>query len=150
LILSQGILVNFPVRVLLVFGTGEQSASRLQQYLTRRKCHVQCARSFDQGLALVERESFDLVLGPINAQGSKRSRLAASLLNSSSYLFFSLTVEDGCWWLPVVRNGKHCLGAAALRSREFLPALDKLILEKQGRRRAEEKIGRHSSEMAST
>jgi hypothetical protein len=34
-------------------------------------------------------------------------------------VFYSLRVEEGYWWLPVLRLGKECLGTPALRGGEF-------------------------------
>jgi hypothetical protein len=34
-------------------------------------------------------------------------------------MFHMLPVEKGCWWLPVLRDGKDCLGMGALRAGEF-------------------------------
>lgn len=44
-------------------------------------------------------------------------------------MFHLLPVEEGCWWLPVLRNGAHCLGMPALRTKEFNRALAVMIRE---------------------
>jgi hypothetical protein len=140
---------KIPVTILLV-GKGMRGASRLRELLLKRSCQIECAKSVDHGLALLECQSFDLVLGGIDAEPALRSRLISSLLNCPTHLFFSLPVEDGCWWLPVVRNGQHCLGAAAVRSRDFLSTLDRLFLDEQPAQSGDERVDRPHSEMAWT
>lgn len=131
--------MDISVRVLLI-GSGMKGSSSLREYFVRRRCHIECVRSVDQGLSLVKRESFDVVLGPINAEPAKKSHLIASLLGSSSHLFFSLSVEDGSWWLPAVRDGKPCPGTPAFRDRDFLPILDKLLVEGQSAQTVQQSV----------
>jgi hypothetical protein len=42
-------------------------------------------------------------------------------------MFHMLPVEEGCWWLPVIRNGEKCLGTPALGSNEFSFVLVQII-----------------------
>jgi hypothetical protein len=118
------------VRVLLV-GRGIEGSSVLWKHLTKKECQIQCASSVEQGLTLLEMESFDVVLVPMNTDTGHRAHLIENLLNSSSYLFYSLPVEDGTWWIPVIDSGKHCLGAPAVHSGDFVSVLDELLLERR-------------------
>jgi hypothetical protein len=60
----------------------------------------------------------NIVLGLKGLRGL--SAVTALLVDSRVSMFCSALVEEGCWWLPVLRNGTNCLGAAALREKEFL------------------------------
>jgi len=42
-------------------------------------------------------------------------------------MFYMLPVEQGCWWLPVLRNGENCLGTPAIRTTEFTYVLIEII-----------------------
>ena len=42
-------------------------------------------------------------------------------------MFYMLPVEEGCWWLPVLRNGENCLGTPAIRTTEFTYVLIEII-----------------------
>ena len=54
----------------------------------------------------------------LNAQHGL-SEIAALLADSRVSMFHRVPVEEGCWWLAVLRNGLNCLGAAAFRPNEF-------------------------------
>jgi len=38
-------------------------------------------------------------------------------------------VEVGYWWVPILRLGEECFGAAVLRPSEFANALDEVLKE---------------------
>ncbi len=42
-------------------------------------------------------------------------------------MFHMLPVEKGCWWLPVLRDGKDCLGICALRAGEFSEVFAEIV-----------------------
>src|SRR5271154_5439931 len=42
-----------------------------------------------------------------------KTRAGHELGGSNSTVFYSCPIEDGCWWLPLVRCGQKCLGAPA-------------------------------------
>lgn len=42
-------------------------------------------------------------------------------------MFHMLPVEKGCWWLPVLRDGKDCLGMCALRASEFREVFAEIV-----------------------
>jgi len=57
------------------------------------------------------------------------SRVLAFCGESDCSGFFFFPVEDGGWWVPLVRHGQKCLGAPAARRSEFLGLLDELLRE---------------------
>ncbi len=87
------------IKILLI-GKGMNGSSRLRNHLVKHDCEIESVWSIDRGLALLQDDSFDLVLAPISMEPGKRSNLIEDLLNSTSHLFFSLSVEDGSWWIP--------------------------------------------------
>jgi hypothetical protein len=138
--------MHAPIRILLI-GKGMNGSSRLRNHLVRRECEIESVPSIDHGLALLQDDSFDLVLAPIGMEPAKRSHLIELLLNSTSHLFFSLSVEDGSWWIPAVLNGKRSLGMAAIRSRDFLPTLDRVLMQ-AACRRAKHELGQDQQRRA--
>lgn len=42
-------------------------------------------------------------------------------------MFHMLPVEKRCWWLPVLRDGKDCLGMCALRAGEFREVFAEIV-----------------------
>jgi hypothetical protein len=51
------------------------------------------------------------------------------LSGSRITLFYALPVEEGCWWVPVLRIGDECIGEPALRPHEFSIVLDVIVKE---------------------
>ena len=68
-----------------------------------------------------------LVLSPLKTAGSNASSLVALLEGSTTTLFYFEPVENGCWWLPALRNGHNCFGSSALLPSEFILLLDEII-----------------------
>jgi hypothetical protein len=60
--------------------------------------------------------------------GSNRTESLGALLSGSrTTLFYALPVENGCWWVPILRVGEECFGVPALRPTEFAGALDEVL-----------------------
>jgi hypothetical protein len=117
------------LKALLIGGSVEYSllASRLQ----KNRCDCWFANSRQEVCRLLDNQSFDLVLGPIRLNDESLYPLIDRLDGSDTTLFYSQAIEDSCLWLPALRRGENCFGAAALRPSEFLTALDATILEIQ-------------------
>lgn len=114
------------VKVLLLSLTTNGSYS-LRQFLEQRGCHCSSARTTKEALELFDQSGFDLLLSTQPLE--KTSVLLSRLHGSSCSFFYRLPVEDGFWWLPVLRHGRHCLGSAALRPSQFIDALEGAICE---------------------
>jgi hypothetical protein len=130
------------VRVLLI-SKSENGSSYLQGQLESRGCRCWCARSADDGVRLLEQRSFHLILS--TAWLRQGDPLLARAAGSKCAVFFSYPVRDGCWWIPVVEQGRRCLGTSALRPTEFVRVLEQIIRQTQLERRL---IGSQSSEDA--
>lgn len=114
------------VRVLAIGESGEICSppfSRLEQ----RGCECYFAKSQTELASLLERIQFDIVLSARTLQGTGTGGLGGSLWGGRSSLFYIARVGDDCWWLPVLRRGRECFGSPALRTKEFMNALDDLI-----------------------
>jgi hypothetical protein len=114
------------VRVLLI-GESEHGCAHVRRLLEKRGCQCWFGRSFDEGAALFVEHSFHVILSTVPLH--RHDRFLVKLRNLPSTVFQCWRVEDGCWWLPVVRGGKECVGAPALRASEFLAAFDQIVNE---------------------
>ena len=68
-------------------------------------------------------EEFDVVLSKLSMNGGTAYELRPLLIGRPSSLFYSLAVEEDCWWIPGVRGGNECMGDPALRPEDFFRAL---------------------------
>jgi hypothetical protein len=118
------------INVLLV-GESAKGSSFLSRQLERHGCCCWFASSMQEALSLVDRHAFHLVLGTSPMQ--QANPLLSLLGDSDCNVFYSLPVEDGCWWLPLVRNGRKCLGTPALRPSEFVGLLDEIVKQAEAK-----------------
>ena len=112
-------------KVLLV-GESEASFSLLMPRLCRSGWQCQVVTSCVEGVRLLAKGSFDLVLCGVEMSGAQW--LIATILGSPVSLFRYLPVENGSCVSPSVLRGKRCIGALALRPTEFAKALETLAL----------------------
>ena len=112
------------IRVLLV-GRTPQLFSFIQPSLERVGCRCNFAQSQQEISKLLSRTTLDIVLS-LNTHLSL-SKMIALLAGRRVSMFHTVAVEKGCWWLPVLRNGENCLGAAAFRPNEFNKFLGEIV-----------------------
>ena len=119
--------MSCPGANVLLLGETARGLSYLVCHLEQLGCACAFATSSEEAIALVDRHAFHLILStkPLH----ETDPLVAALSESDCTVFFSYPVEDGCWWLPLVRHGQKCLGAPAARPREFVGLLDRLVKE---------------------
>jgi len=112
----------------LLFGENQSSWVRLQEQLEKRGCRCRFARSADEALAQNGPREYDLILTnvPVAQIDARLDKLGSFQPN----VFYCHPVEDGCWWLPVVRYGRKCFGAPGVRGREFMGVLDQIIRDR--------------------
>ena len=113
----------------LMIGETAQGSSYLAQRLQGRGFECSSATTYQEACWLLRAKDFDLVLSPMRLRDGSLFPLIALLDGSGITLFFSHSVEDGCWWLPALRQGQNCFGSSALRPSEFVAALDEAIEE---------------------
>jgi len=119
-----------PVSVLLI-GKREVGFSSIHRWLEQRGCRCTFVSSHSEGAQLIARDRFDLVLCSDRIAGI--SALLNSAVDSPTSAFCCHTVEDGYWWLPVIRDGEKCLGQPGLRPSEFAEVLARIVEEVKSR-----------------
>jgi hypothetical protein len=88
-------------------------------------CECHFAESYREVSALLSHTKLDIVLSLDTHQ--RLSQMMALLAGLRVSMFYMLPVEEGCWWLPVLRNGENCLGTPAIRTTEFTYVLIEII-----------------------
>jgi hypothetical protein len=71
--------------------------------------------------------AYDLILLDSTVSQEQRRELQFELLGSETSMFYTFPVENGCWWLPVLRRGHDCHGAPAFRRNEFPFELERIL-----------------------
>jgi len=104
------------VSVLLV-GKGPHFFALIHTHLETVGCQCYFAESHKEIGDVLSHTKLDIVLSLSSHQTLFELILRLAGLRVS--MFHMLPVEEGCWWLPVIRNGERCLGAPAFRSSEF-------------------------------
>jgi hypothetical protein len=93
--------------------------------LEKLGCECHFAESYREVSALLSHTKLDIVLSLYTHQ--RLSQMMALLAGLRVSMFYMLPVEEGCWWLPVLRNGENCLGTPAIRTTEFTYVLIEII-----------------------
>ena len=117
---------------LLIVNDAGSDSSLLVKRLTRLGFSCSFSRSFEEAKSRLSTEDFDVVLSKLRINGGTAYELRPLLTGRSSSLFYSLSVEENCWWIPGVRGGRECLGEAALRPEDFFKVLVKISLPAPG------------------
>jgi hypothetical protein len=115
------------IKVLLV-GEEPREFFLSRQLFERSDCQCHFAKSEQEIAQLLIATEFDIVLSTHRISGGSIHQLIALLSGSRASMFYSLRVEEGYWWLPVLTLGKECLGTPALRGSEFVRVLDQLFM----------------------
>ena len=111
------------IKVLLVGETAKSSFFQLLEWLDNRGCQCHFASSCRDACTLISQTAFDVVISQYELPDRTAFPLLDRLMGSTTSLFFSMTVENGCLWLPMLVRGKEWDGAHGLRPREFMAAL---------------------------
>ena len=114
------------IRVLLI-GDSAQMFSLALRGLKEVGCECYFAESREEMAWQLRHTQFDIVLSTRTLQGAGTGGLGGLLWGRRSSLFYALRVEGDCWWLPVLQRGQECFGRPALRTCEFMSALDDFI-----------------------
>lgn len=116
------------IRVLLI-GDTPQLFLLCQRRLERNGCECEFAECERTAREMLCHRQFDLVLSLHSRRESSCPSLGVLLSGSPTTLFYALRVEEGCWWVPILRLGEECFGVPALRPSEFASALDEVLKE---------------------
>jgi len=115
------------MRIINVLVVGKNPDSSLFRHAPLEKAGCQChfVESREEIGELFSHTKLDIVL-TIGAR-SDLSALMSLFAGSTVSMFYRLPVEEGSWWLPVLRRGQDCLGAAAFRTKEFSQVFAELV-----------------------
>jgi hypothetical protein len=75
----------------------------------------------------VRKGAYNLILLDSTVPAEQRRQLASELAGSSVSIFYTVPVENGCWWLPTLRRGQDCHGSPAFRRNEFPNELERIL-----------------------
>lgn len=116
------------LRALLV-GRSLGVSSALLRRLLAGGAQCRFAASYQAARSLLEGQTFDLIVSELRLTESSALDLIPLVESLPTDLFCIVAAESGAWWLPLVREGKHCTGEPALRGPEFGRILDDLLGE---------------------
>ena len=108
----------------LVVGESPRLFSSFRR-LERLGCECHFAESHREVSALLSHTKLDIVLSLYTHE--RLSQMMALLADLRVSIFYMLPVEEGCWGLPVLRNGENCLGTPAIHTTEFTYVLIEII-----------------------
>jgi hypothetical protein len=114
------------IRVLLV-GDSPEVFSSCRRHLEANGCHCEFAECEREVWNVLQQRQFDIVLSVHRGRSARTESLGALLSGSRATLFYALPVENGCWWVPILKVGEECFGVPALRPTEFANALDEVL-----------------------
>lgn len=116
--------------VLLVGGCARKS-SPLARHLLKRGCNLSFAAYKKEATGL---SSSAVVLSEFDLRDGTAYELMAPFLGTDTPMFFSYAVENSCWWITAMFQGRDCYGEPGRRPREFTILLDELLSEKRSTR----------------
>jgi PleD family two-component response regulator len=119
--------MDIRVMTVLLVGQTARSSLRLVQWLENHACQCHFADSCKDACASFSRMQFDFVLSPYELPDRNAYPLLKHLIGSTSTLFFSVPVENGCLWVPTLARGKKWPASSALRPAEFADTLRKAV-----------------------
>lgn len=108
---------------ILVVGENAENSVQLTQWLERRGCKCRFASSCKEACRLLSHAKFDFVLSHFELPDRSAYPILEKLIGSTTSLFFSTRIENGCLWWPALTKGKKWPAARALRPNEFAVTL---------------------------
>lgn len=111
------------IRKVLLVDDKDSEGTHLVSQLKALGFSCSMAQSFSEAKDRLAAEDFDVVLSKLSLNGGTAYELRPLLVGRPTSLFYSLAVEQDCWWIPGVRYGTECLGEPALRPEDFFRAL---------------------------
>jgi hypothetical protein len=94
-------------------------------FLEKMGCECHFAASNEELRNLLGHTKLDIVLS-LNTR-HRLLEMMSLLAGLPINMFHLLPVEEGGWWLPVLREGDACLGVDAVRTREFSKVLTVMV-----------------------
>jgi hypothetical protein len=114
------------ISVLLV-GDSPHMFSFLRPRLEKLGCECYFAKTCEEISELLP--DIELHIGLSLNTSQNLADMMLLLESNCLSMFHLIPVENGCWWLPVLRNGEDCLGRSAVNSEEFTDILAEMVLD---------------------
>lgn len=111
------------MRKALLVNDQDSGSSLLVKQLAQLGFACFFAHSFDEAKSKLSEENFSLVLSRLSIDGGSVYELQPLLVGRPTSLFYSLAVQQGCWWIPGVRLGAECMGEPAMRPEDFFKSI---------------------------
>lgn len=102
----------------------EGTVSDLLQFFDRHGCHCSVG-TLSTAHDLVQSHPFHFVVSMIPLR--QEDPFVLLLGGTDTKIFYRLSVEDGCWWVPLDGQRRKSLGSPALRSVDFTDFLEKAL-----------------------
>jgi len=119
--------MDLPEAGVLFVGEYPALSASVAHVLKSLGCECRYAATCEQALATLQQRRFRLVLSKAKLLDGNARELVPGVEAARGWLFLSFPVEDGCWWIPVMEEGRLCMEAVALHSREFSKAVVKIL-----------------------
>jgi DNA-binding NtrC family response regulator len=122
-----------PGVIVLLVGNRTGAAARLENYLLNRGCDLCFAHTGKEALELFRRRRFDLILSDFRLSDGTVYQLIPPLRGTHTTMFFSIVVEEGCWWMNAVYEGQDRMDEPGMRNPQFKIVLDDVLFKKRMR-----------------
>jgi hypothetical protein len=113
-------------RDVLLIGPYLRGAQALTDRLDRWAFRCHFAGNIREASDLLRSQPVNLVLSNTHLPDGTVFGLMVVLTGLPVTAFLCLPVENGCFWLPAIDDGKECLGLPALRPSEFARTLEEM------------------------
>lgn len=121
---------NAPTVAVLLVGDRARSSPILQDHLRRRGCRVFFAASYKEAQKTLGERHYDLILSEFMVSDGTAYQFMPCLRGPDTTMFFSNTVEDGCWWLNAILEGEDRSEEPGMRAAQFRIVLDKILFDR--------------------
>jgi hypothetical protein len=102
----------------------------LQSALKELGCDFSFAPSLPATITIARSGSYALLLLDSTVPVAIRKELVSRLAGSGTTVFQLFPVENGCWWLPVMRQGEDSFGSPGFRTKELRVELGRLLQDR--------------------
>lgn len=109
---------------ILLLAENRVATSGLTDFLDRHGCAWSVA-TLSSAPDLLRSRTFDFMIsmGPLRQEDP----VVLLLAGTDCRIFYRISVEDGCWWVPLDGKGRKSLGSPALRCSEFAVFLEEAL-----------------------
>ena len=122
---------SLPVSRLRILMVGQSTSwgAPLQSTLKELGCDFSFAPSLPATIKMARNGLYSALLLDSTVPVAIRKELVSGLAGSGTSVFQLFPVENGCWWLPVLRQGEDSFGSPGFRTKELRLELARLLQE---------------------